>query len=321
MEDVYLSDGVVEIGDYAFDECYALSSITIPQSVTYIGKCVFEECKNLVSITVDDNNSFYDSRNSCNAIIQTDINELIVGCSATVIPETVVSIGQYAFSYCRTLKSIVIPQSVKSIKKGAFQYCSALTSITIPKGVTSIEDFVFYYCESLVAVDIPEGIVSIGEHAFSWCYDLTFITIPDDVITIGRNAFFYCSSLVTISIPMNVQNIGDRALAYCKSLSSITCEAVIPPIFNGNDVFLNTDMNITLYVPLISIPSYESAECWKEFAYIEPICIEENKKILDAEASFFMQRRNYMKALLTPVPSTIPTGRHCMYPLRYLTRI
>ena len=93
----------------AFLYCVKLSSVTIPKSVKEIGLGAFEGCFSLTNIVVDKDNIMYDSRNNCNAIIETLSNTLVAGCSATVIPNSITSIGKSAFCHCNTLKSIIIP--------------------------------------------------------------------------------------------------------------------------------------------------------------------------------------------------------------------
>ncbi len=121
----------------AFYCCEALTTIHIPESVTAIGDKAFYGCIALTAITVDKNNRHYDSRENCNAIIETKRNTLIAGCSKTIIPESVTSIGKGAFRECEALMSIHIPESVTSIGDWAFDVCDALKSIYIPVGTRS----------------------------------------------------------------------------------------------------------------------------------------------------------------------------------------
>ena len=145
---IEIPNSVTSIGEYSFYHCYNLTSITIPESVTCIGSSAFAGCSRITTIEVDKNNPIYDSRDNCNAIIETETNELIVGCENTIIPNNITSIGGYAFYYSR-LTSITIPNSVISIGEYAFSYCSALTSITIPDSVICIGEYAFSYCSRL----------------------------------------------------------------------------------------------------------------------------------------------------------------------------
>lgn len=138
-----IPDTVTSLGEKTFFECISLKNITIPSTVMNIENSAFAGCIKLTSIKVDENNSKYDSRNDCNAIIETSTNKLIVGCKTTEIPLNIVTIGESAFFYCLELTSITIPSSVTSIESYAFALCNALTSITIPSSVTTMGDYVF----------------------------------------------------------------------------------------------------------------------------------------------------------------------------------
>ena len=173
---VTIPSSVTSIGEYAFEFCKGLTSLTIPSSVTSIDESAFRTCTGLTSITVEEGNSSYDSRNNCNAIIETATNTLIQGCPNTVIPDGVVSIGNYAFEGFSSMTSVTIPSSVTSIGCEAFDGCSGLTSITIPEGVTSIDNDAFYNCSGLTSVAIPSSVTSIGESVFFGCTSLISVT-------------------------------------------------------------------------------------------------------------------------------------------------
>ena len=129
LTSITIPNSVTSIGDLAFYRCSGLTSVTIGNSVTSIGDA-FSGCTGLTSIIVEDANSTYDSRENCNAIIETATNTLIVGCQNTIIPNSVTSIGYGAFSGCSGLTSVTIPNSVTSIGDRAFYNCYRLTSIT-----------------------------------------------------------------------------------------------------------------------------------------------------------------------------------------------
>ena len=120
----------------------------------------------------------------------------------------------------RTITSITIPNSVTSIGDFAFEDCSSLTSITIPNSVTSIGDYAFYNCLSLTSIEIPNSVTSIGAYAFWGCSSLTSITIPNSVTSIGDCAFCGWSALTSITIPNSVTSIGDNAFEGCSSLTN-----------------------------------------------------------------------------------------------------
>ena len=181
--------------------------MTIPNSVTSIEYAAFWGCSGLTSIVVENGNTTYDSRNNCNAIIETSTNTLIQGCQNTIIPNNVTSIGQRAFYYCSGLTSVTIPSSVTSIGMYAFYYCSGLTSLTIDNGVNSIEGDAFDGCSSLTSVMIPDSVTNIGTNAFTDCSSLISITIGNGVTILGiptgsltdQRIFDFCDNLTTIN--------------------------------------------------------------------------------------------------------------------------
>ena len=154
LTSITIPNSVTSIRDYAFKNCN-ITSITIPNSVTSIGEKVFMDNLRLTSIIVEKDNPKYDSRDNCNAIIETKSNTLIAGCNNTVIPSSVTSIGDYAF-FGSDLTSITIPNSVKSIGDYAFGGCSDLTSITFKR--TSPPEFgknVFYIVNTSIPIYVP----------------------------------------------------------------------------------------------------------------------------------------------------------------------
>ena len=221
------------IGEMAFYGCSSLTSCTIGSDVTSIGEMAFDGCTSLISITVDSSNTVYDSRNNCNAIIETSTNTLVLGFQNTVIPNSVTSIGDSAFAGCSGLTSIVIPDSVISIGNSAFYRCSGLTSCTIGSGVTSIDIEAFRDCSSLTSIIIPNSVTSIGSSAFTYCSGLTSCIIGDGVTSIGEYAFYNCDGLTSCTIGNGVTSISDRAFYYCSSLTSIDIPNSVTSIGRG----------------------------------------------------------------------------------------
>ena len=115
LTSVTIPNSVTSIGNGAFYECSGLTSVTIPNSVTLIGERAFQGCTGSTSIVVEEGNPKYDSRDNCNAIVETSTNTLILGCKNSTIPNSVTSIGDWAFYHCTGLTSVTIPNSVTSI--------------------------------------------------------------------------------------------------------------------------------------------------------------------------------------------------------------
>lgn len=124
-----IDNSITSIGENAFTDCVGLKGVIIPESVTAVHVTAFNGCANLTTVIVDEDNTVYDSRNNCNAIISTSSNTLAVGCKNTIIPNTVTKIATKAFKNCSGLTSIIIPSSVMQIDREVFSNCSNLTEI------------------------------------------------------------------------------------------------------------------------------------------------------------------------------------------------
>lgn len=190
LTSVILPNSLISIGYGAFSDCTALTSITIPNSVTSIGEMAFEGCSGLTSIVVESDNPIYDSRDNCNAIIETRTNTLLLGCKNTIIPNSVTTIGTWAFCLCSDLNSITIPNSVTRIGGRAFSDCIGLSSINIPNSVAYIEGEAFWNCSRLSSVIIGSGIETIYNAAFAYCPELKDVyCYAINVPTTGTGAF------------------------------------------------------------------------------------------------------------------------------------
>ena len=195
---VYIPNSVTSIGNCAFELCYDLTSIIIPNSViSPIGESTFSQCSNLAFVKIGDN---------------------------------VTSIDENAFYECPSLTSVTIPNSVTSIGGHAFQGCSSLTSLTIPNSVTSIGIYAFYNCSGLTSVNIPNGVTSISGYTFEGCSGLTSVTIPNSVTSIKNRAFFYCENLMSLVIGSGLSSTGKFSFSGCGGLVTIVVDS-------GNSTF------------------------------------------------------------------------------------
>ena len=216
---------VTAIGDSAFDWCWTLTGITIPDSVTAIGDGAFYGCTSLTGITIPDSVTSIGTNPFAFCTVLTDIqvslnHPTLATIDGVLFEKATKKLICYPCAF--TEKSYAIPRGIRVIGDSAFSGCDALTSITIPDSVTTIGGYAFYDCESLSGITIPDNVTTIGEGAFYSCKSLTSITLPDSLSTIGGYAFCYCESLSGITLPDNVTTIGDWAFSYCKSLTSIT---------------------------------------------------------------------------------------------------
>ena len=276
LSSITIPEGVINIGDEAFKDCIGLTSITIPESMASISASAFNGCSGLTSIEVKEGNAVYDSRNDCNAIIETASNTLITGCINSTIPEGVTCIGLYAFWDCKGLASITIPESVTSIGNYSFWGCTGLTSITIPESVTSIGYDAFTECSGLTTISVDNNnpqydsrgncnaIIKTGSNTLIVGCSTTII--PDGVTNIGFDAFRGRSSLTSITIPNSVNSIESQAFYGCSGLTSVTV-LVSQPLPITESTFSHR-ANATLFVPAGSKAAYEAADYWKDFKEI-----------------------------------------------------
>ncbi len=236
----------------AFFDCEDLVSLTIPDSLTNIGKYAFHGCyyiKNIYAPSIKNWLKISFENESSNPICGQMDNLCFNGETVTElsIPDSVTSIGDYAFSNFDSLKSVEIPDSITSIGCSAFADCSSLTSAIIPDSVISIGDNAFNYCTRLEYIEIGNGITEIADSMFYNCRSLTNLTMGDNVIRIGDYAFAACYSLANISIPDGVTTIGEGAFKNCEKLESIKFPVSITDI--GSYAFYECSNLTSIKIP------------------------------------------------------------------------
>ena len=274
LTSINIPNSVTVIGSSAFSGCTGLTSINIPNSVTSIGERAFSGCTGLTSITLGNSvtsisdGAFY----GCSMLTSVHISDIASWCNIEflpqnhpfqysneghlylkgeeikklIIPNSVTSIGNYAFYNCSGLTSVTIPSSVTSIGICAFRGCSGITSITIPNSVTSIGLYAFYNCSGLTSVTIPSSVTSIGSCAFQGCSGITSITIPNSVTSIGWSAFYGCTGLTSITLGNSVTVIGSSAFEGCTGLTSINIPNSVTSI--GSSAFTKCNELKTIWM-------------------------------------------------------------------------
>lgn len=294
LQSVNLPSALTAIGDSAFLNDRSLSVVALGPNVTFIGRNAYTGCSGMVDISVDPGNPAYDSRESCNAIIQSSTSTLLYGCKNTTIPSTVTAIGDNAFLFGTAPSSLVIPGTIKSIGDDAFMYCSGLTDVTLTDGVERLGARAFSHCTSLMSMSFPASLSFIGAEAFSGCWSLIEIVVdeanptydsrggcnaliesatgtlmlgcqntvmPQGITAIGPSSFAW-SRITAVNIPEGVTTIGDYAFDHCYYITELTLPSTLVSIgysaFNGAYANLTT---LTLPNSLTSLGGYAFACC------------------------------------------------------------
>ena len=272
-----IGDKVTIIPDYAFSGCTRLTSVVIPNSVQTIGENAFSGCSGLTSVTVNNKNNKYDSRNNCNAIIETSTNRLIVGCNNTTIPNSVTSIGDFAFYGCSGLTNMEL-NNVANIGEYAFSGCSGLKSLSILKA-NNVDASTFNGCDAIETLVLP----------YEWGVDFK--------MTLSGT-----TQLRTLYIGENTASIPDKTFVNNKNLFEVYSNAATPPSIGTATFGSETYSYATLYVPQGSVDAYKAATGWSKFEDIQElpfqIVVKDKKVSVDRTKSILVS------ASVTPASAT-----------------
>ena len=277
LERVILPKNLTAIGPYAFQDS-GIRELVLPKNVSSIGRDAFYYARNLEALSVEAGNTTFDSRDNCNAIIETATNTLIVGCMNTVIPETVTAIGALAFSGKPGLKEVNLPNSVTSIGWAAFWADDDLTKVRLSAGITDLGDSPFGACENITSFEIDpnnpkydsrdncNAIIETATNKLIQGFSTT--KIPEGVKTIAAASFRSLSTLTEIEIPASVEKIEAEAFLYCNQMTKVVSH-IRKPFTVSSLVFSGDNMKTAvLYVPYGTKAAYANTPGWDNFKKI-----------------------------------------------------
>ena len=220
LTSIDLPDSVTSIGKFAFSGCSNITSVIIGKGVISIGSSAFYGCSGLTSIQIESNNTAFDSRQNCNAIIETSTNELLLGCKNTIIPNSVTSIGNSAFYGCSGLTGITIPTAITNIGSNAFYGCDNLTSVTW-NAVNCEACYYPFRNTPIASITFGEEVRYIPANLLDYTNtNIKSIVVPKNVQAIGAGAL----SIPNISVEWNAVNCADfeKRVGPLSNIASIT---------------------------------------------------------------------------------------------------
>ena len=259
---------VVALGDEAFKDCRALTSVAIPASVAKISASAFENCRPSLAFVAGEETSAsrFAAKNRIPCVAELGPNgtaEVVLasaddfdwafdergatalgpkrGATRAVVPAEVdgvpvVALEDEAFKDCRALTSVEFPASLTALGNEAFKGCASLAAVEFPAGLTTLGSEAFFGCEALETVEFPanSALTTLGDKAFANCFALRTVALPDGLTEIGEGAFYF-SGLETVSFPPSLATLGDGAFCFCKALKTLTFNAGLKAI--GDSAF------------------------------------------------------------------------------------
>ena len=283
LQHIVLPKNLTAIGSFAFQDS-GIEELVLPATVKELGRDIFYYARNLKALSVEKGNTLFDSRDNCNAIIETASNTLRIGCANTVIPETVEALGDMAFSGKPGLKEIQIPASVKSIGWAAFWADTELETVHLSSSITDFNESPFGGCERITSLVIDakntkydsrnncNAIIETATNKLIQGFATT--KIPEGVKTIATAAFRSLATLTEIEIPASVEKIEPEAFLYCNQMTKVISHikkpfAVSSMVFEGDNM-----KTAVLHVPYGTREAYANTPGWDAFRTIvemEPV--------------------------------------------------
>lgn len=362
LTEIILPDSLKTVGNYAFYECTGLRTLDYPDGVQfndyafsftgleeiYIspgaqtwGSGVFASCPNLTKATLDPkltkvpSGLFSGTETLAEVVWPEELTEISsnafhgTGFTSIEVPETVVTIGQGAFGWCRKLESIKLPSGLTEIAPKLLWVCDVLETAELPAQVTSIGSEAFSGCDALKSINIPAGVTTIGDSAFSSCSALAEITLPEGLASIGDDAFTWCSALRSVVLPSSMRSIGASAFQQCENLQNITFNEGLETI--GEDAFrysglVSVDLPATLkHLPgsaLSGTPwgilTVRNNDMTTDTEMYDNLWWHTDGTIYADEESVFIQgifdQLGYCPVLLLPIDSKLLMVTYCINP-------
>ena len=283
LQHIVLPKNLTAIGSYAFQDS-GIEELVLPKTVTELGRDIFYYARNLKALSVEKGNTVFDSRDNCNAIIETASNTLRIGCANTVVPNGIKALGQMAFSGIPSLKEVKLPSGLTSIGWAAFWADTELSKVTLSESVTDIGESPFGGCERITSLVIDakntkydsrnncNAIIETATNKLIQGFATT--KIPEGVKTIATAAFRSLATLTEIEIPASVEKIEPEAFLYCNQMTKVISH-IKKPFAVSSMVFSGDNMKIAkLYVPYGTREAYANTPGWDNFKYIiemEPV--------------------------------------------------